>query len=336
MSQEALYYEKQNNQNVKCTLCPWFCELKPGMTGVCKVRRNEYGKLVTDVYNRVAALGTDPIEKKPLYHFHPSGNILSIGEVGCNLKCTFCQNHRISQCYASEFSGFYDISSEQIVEEAEKTWHNIGIAYTYNEPFTFYEFMLNTAKLAKSKGMKNVVVSNGYINPEPLKDALPWLDAFNIDLKAFNESFYKKQTKGKLEPVLEALKLIANSDSHLEITTLVIPGLNDDEAEFREMTNWISTELGADVPLHLSRFFSQYKMDSPPTPLKKLQTLFDIAREKLQFVYLGNVSDSERSSTHCPQCGDLLIRRDRYNTKFMQNNFSGNCTTCNAAINVIL
>lgn len=336
MSQEALFYEKQENQNITCNLCPWYCDLKPGAIGVCKVRRNENGTLVTDVYNRVAALGIDPIEKKPLYHFLPSKNILSIGEVGCNLKCTFCQNHRISQCYASEFSGFYDISSEQIVEEAEKTWNNIGIAYTYNEPFTFYEFMLDTAKLTKSRGMKNVVVSNGYINPEPLKQALPFLDAFNIDLKAFNPDFYKKQTKGKLEPVLKALQLIAHSDSHLEITTLVIPGLNDDEAEFREMIDWISTKLGPDVPLHLSRFFPQYKMDSPPTPLKKLQTLFDIAREKLQFVYLGNVSDGERSSTHCQQCSDLLIRRDRYNTKFIQENFNGNCTNCNAAINVVL
>ena len=336
MSQEALFYEKLNNENVKCTLCPWFCELKPGMIGVCKVRRNENGKLVTDVYNRVAALGTDPIEKKPLYHFHPGKNILSIGEVGCNLKCTFCQNHRISQCFASEFSGFYDISSEQIVEEAEKTWHNIGIAYTYNEPFTFYEFMLDNAKLAKSKGLKNVVVSNGYVNPDPLKHALPWLDAFNIDLKAFNQNFYKKQTKGKLEPVLDSLKLIADSTSHLEITTLVIPELNDDESEFREMIDWIANELGHDVPLHLSRFFPQHKMDSPPTPLKKLQKLFDIAREKLQFVYLGNVSDAERSSTRCPNCSELIIRRDRYNTKFLQNGFKGHCTNCNAKINVVL
>ena len=333
---EALYYEKQENQKVTCNLCPWFCELKPGAIGVCKVRRNENGTLVTDVYNRVAALGTDPIEKKPLYHFHPGKNILSIGEVGCNLKCTFCQNHRISQCYASEFSGFYDISSEQIVKEAEKTWHNVGVAYTYNEPFTFYEFMLDTAKLAKSRGLKNVVVSNGYINPEPLKHALPLLDAFNIDLKAFNPEFYKKQTKGKLEPVLEALQLIADSDSHLEITTLVIPELNDDEAEFSKMIDWIADRLGEDVPLHLSRFFPQYKLDSSATPLKKLQTLFDIAKEKLEFVYLGNVSDGERSSTRCPQCHELIIRRDRYNTKYLQKDFSGSCSNCGKKINVVV
>ncbi|HKJ80092.1 MAG TPA: AmmeMemoRadiSam system radical SAM enzyme [Prolixibacteraceae bacterium] len=336
MLQEALFYEKQNNQNVKCTLCPWFCELKPGMIGVCKVRRNENGKLVTDVYNRVAALGTDPIEKKPLYHFHPGKNILSIGEVGCNLKCTFCQNHRISQCYASEFRGFYDITSEQIVKEAKKTWKNIGIAYTYNEPFTFYEFMLETAKLAKSEGLKNVVVSNGYINPEPLKQALPWLDAFNIDLKGFSENFYKKQTKGKLAPVLETLKIIAKSNAHLEITTLIIPELNDNEKEFSKMVDWIAAELGVDVPLHLSRFFPQHKLESPPTPLKKLQQLFEVANKKLQFTYLGNVSDEKRSATHCPGCGEILVRRNHYSTQFLQDGFIKSCTNCGKAINMVI
>ncbi len=185
--QEALFYIKQDDQTVRCELCPWNCVLKPGQTGVCKVRSNENGKLFTHVYDQVAALGIDPIEKKPLYHFYPGKNILSIGEVGCNLHCTFCQNHRISQCFASEFTGFHEISSKQIVNEALKTHHNIGIAYTYNEPFTFYEFMLNTARLARENGLKNVVVSNGYINPEPLQEILPFIDAFNIDLKAFSE-----------------------------------------------------------------------------------------------------------------------------------------------------
>jgi len=228
---------------------------------------------------------------------------------------------------------FYNISSEQIVEEAEKTWHNIGIAYTYNEPFTFYEFMLDTAKLVKIKGLKNVVVSNGYINPEPLKHALPWLDAFNIDLKGFRPEFYKKQTKGKLEPILETLKIIAKSNSHLEITNLVIPGLNDDENEFREMIYWIANELGTDVPLHLSRFFPQHKLQSPLTPLNKLQSMFSLAKEKLEFVYLGNVSDTERSSTNCPDCNARIIQRDRYKTTVVQKEFRGSCTNCGKKIN---
>ncbi len=334
--QEALFYEKQENQTVKCVLCPWFCKLKPGQTGVCKVRTNTGGILYTAVYNKIAALGTDPVEKKPLYHFHPGKNILSIGEVGCNLQCTFCQNHRISQCYASDFEGFYDTSPEQIVDKAEKTRNNIGIAYTYNEPFTFYEFMLDTAKLAHLKGLKNVVVSNGYINPEPLKNALPRLDAFNIDLKAFNREFYKKQTKGQLEPVLETLKIIAKSSAHLEITNLVIPELNDDELEFEQLVEWIAGELGENVPLHLSRFFPQYKLQYPATPMKKLKKLFEIARRKLKFVYMGNVNDEERSSTFCPACGNLIIQRNQYQTKILQSGFNGSCTKCGARINIIL
>ncbi len=333
--QEALYYEKTGNDNVKCLLCPWFCELKPGQTGVCKVRGNADGKLLTAVYNKVAALGIDPIEKKPLYHFYPGKNILSIGEVGCNLQCTFCQNHRISQCYASEFKGFHNISVEQIVEEAEKTWNNIGIAYTYNEPFTFYEFMLDTAKPAHLKGLKNVVVSNGYVNPEPLLNALPFLDAFNIDLKAFSEEFYRKQTKGKIGPVLETLKVIAKSDAHLEITNLVIPGLNDDEDQFERMAGWIATELGEDIPLHLSRYFPQYKLDFPPTPVKKLLKLYEIASKKLQFVYLGNVSIENGSSTFCPSCGELLILRNRHHSEIVQPGFHNKCTNCTAEINLI-
>lgn len=333
---EALYYTKSAGGVVKCSLCPWNCDLKPGQTGVCKVRTNENGTLFTRVYNRVAALGIDPIEKKPLYHFYPGTNILSIGEVGCNLHCSFCQNHRISQCYASEFTGFQPISSEQIVEEALKTYRNTGIAYTYNEPFTFYEFMLETAKLARERGLKNVVVSNGYINAEPLKNALPCLDAFNIDLKAFNTGFYRERTKGKLEPVLETLKIIAKSHAHLEITNLVIPGLNDEESEFEEMTKWISGELGPGVPLHLSRYFPQYKMDIPPTPVRKLEVLYDIAKKHLQHVYLGNVSDEKRSSTYCTHCGRVLITRNRYriNTDGLTN--TGNCRNCNTPAQIVV
>lgn len=334
--QEALFYEKKKNDKVKCLLCPWFCELNPGQTGVCKVRGNADGKLLTTVYNKVAALGTDPVEKKPLYHFHPGKNILSIGEVGCNLHCTFCQNHRISQCYAEEFKGFHNITSEQIVDEAENTWNNIGIAYTYNEPFTFYEFMLDTAKLAHSRGLKNVVVSNGFINPEPLTKALPYIDAFNIDLKAFTNEFYRKYTKGRVEPVLESLKIIAKSDAHLEITNLIIPELNDDEKEFEKMADWIVTYIGVDVPLHLSRFFPQYQLQQIPTPVKKMLSFFKIAKKKLNHVYLGNVSYEEKSSTICHGCGNALILRDRYNIKFVQEDFDGQCSNCGTQLNIVL
>ncbi len=325
---EALFYTKLNDQTVRCELCPWNCALKNGQTGVCKVRTNEGGKLYTHVYNKIAALGIDPIEKKPLYHFYPGKNILSIGEVGCNLHCSFCQNHRISQCFASEFNGFQEITSKEIVNEAQKTYHNIGIAYTYNEPFTFYEFMLKTAQLSHEIDLKNVVVSNGYINPEPLQKLLPYIDAFNIDLKAFSNAFYKKQTKGKLEPVLETLKIIAYSKAHLEITTLVIPTLNDNAEEFENMVHWISAELGQNIPLHLSRYFPQHEMKIQPTSIEKLDQFYTIAKNYLFHVYLGNVSDENRSSTYCFNCSNVLISRKRYHTSVGGIDSNGNCINC--------
>lgn len=333
---EALYYTKLENQIVRCDLCPWNCNLKPGQTGNCKVRSNEKGILITHVYNKVAAFGIDPIEKKPLYHFHPGKNILSIGEVGCNLYCKFCQNYRISQCFADEFAGFKKITSDQLVAKALKTNHNIGIAFTYNEPFTFYEFMLETAKLSHENGLKNVVVSNGYINPEPLKKLLPFIDAFNIDLKAFTEEFYRKQTKGKLEPVLEILKIIAESPAHLEITNLVIPGLNDDEVIFEKMVKWIASELGENVPLHLSRYFPQHKLNFPATSIKMLESLYELAKNHLHHVYLGNVNDEKHSSTYCPECGVTTILRNRYNTSIQNLNKKGCCNNCGTSVNIAI
>jgi pyruvate formate lyase activating enzyme len=333
---EALFFTKPDNQTVRCELCPWNCILKPGQTGNCKVRSNESGILVTHVFNKIAAFGIDPIEKKPLYHFYPGKNIFSIGEVGCNLHCNFCQNHRISQCFAEEFTGFQEITAEQLVAKALKTPQNIGIAYTYNEPFTFYEFMFETAKLAHENGLKNVVVSNGYINPEPLKYLLPLIDAFNIDLKAFTEEFYRKQTKGKLEPVLETLQIIAKSKAHLEITNLIIPGLNDEENDFEKMVKWIATELGNEIPLHLSRYFPQYEMNLPATSITNLETLYDLAKTHLQYVYLGNVNDKKRSSTYCPKCSSLIISRNHNQTIADGINHNKSCKFCGTQINIVL
>ena len=332
---EAQFYTKLENNVVRCSLCPWNCELKPNQIGVCKVRSNENGTLFTHVYNKVAAFGIDPIEKKPLYHFHPGKNILSIGEVGCNLHCSFCQNHRISQCFASDFNGFYQFNTKQIVEKAMQTHNNIGVAYTYNEPFTFYEFMFETAKLAHENGLKNVVVSNGYINPDPLKNLIPFIDAFNIDLKAFTEEFYINQTKGKLKLVLETLEIIAKSVSHLEITNLVIPGLNDDENLFEKMAKWVAENLGNEIPFHLSRYFPQYKISLPATSTDKLETLYNLAKLHLKHVYLGNVEDEKHSSTFCHQCGNILITRNRYNTKINGLNQTNSCKNCGTSIKIV-
>jgi pyruvate formate lyase activating enzyme len=333
--QEALFYTKKENNLVECELCPWYCELKPGQTGGCKVRTNVRGSLKTQVYNRVAAFGTDPVEKKPLYHFYPGKKIFSIGEVGCNLHCTYCQNHSISQCYASQFYGFYPITSVQIIKQAINIKNNIGIAYTYNEPFTFYEFMLDTAQLARQNGFKNVVVSNGYVNPEPLLNILPLIDAFNIDLKAFSNKFYKTQTKGKLKPVLDCIKLIARNGNHLEITNLVIPGLNDDEEEFDQMVQWIAGETGKDTPLHLSRYFPVYKLKSPQTPVELLFKMYEISKKYLNYVYLGNINDTGFSSTLCPGCDKILIEREHYETELAPG-FHGICPGCGTKTNIII
>lgn len=334
--QEALFYKKYENDRVQCILCPHECTLKPGKTGNCKVRENKDGVLITHVYNKVSALNIDPVEKKPLYHFYPGKKILSIGEVGCNLHCRFCQNHHISQCFATKFSGFQPLTSEQLVAKALLIPDNAGIAYTYNEPFTFYEFMYDTARLAQSKGLKNAAVSNGFINPGPLREILPLIDAFNIDLKAFDKKFYKKQAKGKLKPVLKTLKIIARNGNHLEITNLVIPELNDDETNFEEMVKWISGELGPHVPLHLSRYFPQYKLTLPPTPPETLNRLFLIAKKHLKYVYIGNTAGGEHSSTWCPECGALLVERNLYHTVIAQPGFDGSCKSCGTPARILM
>ena len=332
---EALFYEKTDLNSVKCTLCPWFCTLKPEQTGVCKVRTNYQGKLYSEVYDKVAALAVDPIEKKPFYHFFPGKNILSIGETGCNLHCRFCQNNRISQCKASDFKDFKIINSEKLIEIASSTPGNIGIAYTYNEPFTFYEFMFDTAVMAKNQGLKNLVVTNGYINPDPLEKILQYIDAFNVDLKAFTDDFYRKYTNGSLLPVLQVLKQIASSNTHLEITCLIIPGLNDNEIQFREMVKWIAGELGTHIPLHLSRYFPNYKLNILPTSVARLEMLYDIAVKFLAFVYLGNVRDNGRSSTFCPNCKELVILRNQYTISIVNLTTDSKCMNCGTQTDIV-
>lgn len=333
---EALFYSKLENQVVRCELCPWNCILNLGQTGNCNVRENIDGRLISHVYNKVAALAVDPVEKKPLYHFHPGKNILSVGNVGCNLHCNFCQNHHISQCKAEDFANFRNTTPEELVEKALKAPDNIGLAYTYNEPSTFYEFMFDTAKQTHENGLKNAVISNGYINHEPLVKLLPFIDAFNIDLKAFSEDFYREQTKGKLEPVLKTLKIIAMSKAHLEITNLVIPGLNDNETVFEEMVKWIASELGDKIPLHLSRYFPNYKLNLPPTSHVKLETFYDLAKRHLQYVYLGNVTDEKRSSTYCFHCNKILVSRNQYAVSIQNLDKYGSCRNCHCNTGIIV
>ncbi|GAB4310593.1 MAG: AmmeMemoRadiSam system radical SAM enzyme [Bacteroidales bacterium] len=321
-------YFSEENEIVVCTLCPHECRLKPGATGFCRVRENNTGQLITSVYGIVSSEAWDPIEKKPLYHFFPGRPIFSIGSLGCNLHCKFCQNWQISQSSAKSFSYYRRETPDQIVAKALSDDRNIGIAYTYNEPTVWYEFMLDTAKLAREKGLKNVVVSNGYINPEPLRELIQYIDAFSIDLKAFTDRYYRKLLGGKLTPVLDAIKIIHDSGKHIEITNLIVPDENDQIDEIVRMVRWISNELGRDTVLHISRYFPAWKWSSPPTEPETLYMALDIATQMLDWVYLGNIASDRGRDTYCPDCRELLIKRIGYHTEISGLTESGDCVYC--------
>jgi len=281
---EALYYEKLDGSRVQCHLCPYNCMIPPGGRGACGVRINKDGILYTEVYGKTTGVALDPIEKKPLYRYHPGEHILSLGTKGCNFHCQFCQNWHISQELDAPTQ---PITSEEIIERA-KDYGSFGIAYTYNEPFIWYEFVLDTAKLAKKNGLENVLITNGYVNMEPLEGILPFIDAMNIDLKSFDDNFYIKICKGRLKPVLDVIKR-SSEVCHIEITNLIIPTLNDSENAIRKMVDWIYVNLGPEIPLHLSRYFPCYNIALPPTPVETLKKAERIAKAKLKYVYLGNI-----------------------------------------------
>ncbi len=283
---QAMFYEKMDHNRVLCTLCPHGCVLTEGSTGNCRVRKNMEGRLYSVNYGCVASVALDPIEKKPLYHFHPGKLILSAGTFGCNFKCGYCQNwtiaHRDVRTARIEPSELADMAQKYTGQG------NIGIAYTYNEPSIWYEFVLETAELVREKGLVNVLVTNGFMNKDPLDRLLPFTDAMNIDVKAFTEDFYKKYCKGSLEHVMKTVERAAER-CHVEITTLIIPGLNDSPDEIDKLAEWISS-ISPDIVLHLSRFFPSYEMnDIPPTSPEILHALRERALAHLRHVYLGNV-----------------------------------------------
>ena len=271
-----------------CEICPHHCKLEEGQLGLCRGRIHLNGQVVSENYGRLTAVALDPIEKKPLYHFYPGSRILSIGSYGCNLNCPFCQNCDISMAGGKEI-GYQETSCEELVEKALqlKSRGNIGLAYTYNEPLIGYEFVRDCAGLMKQAGLKNVVVSNGYINEEPLKDLLPFIDAFNIDLKGFTKEFYYK-LRGDLETVKRSIELAAKA-CHVEVTTLIVPGENDREEEMEALSDWLAS-VSPEIPLHISRFFPRYLMrDRGATPVEAVYRLARIARRKLKYVHEGNV-----------------------------------------------
>jgi len=333
MKHEASFYKKAENFSVYCELCPHNCHLKSGESGKCKVRENKNGILIANNYGRISARNLDPIEKKPLYHFFPGSKIFSIGSIGCNFSCSFCQNHDISQSSINKINT-QCISPEVVAEKAANLLSNTGIAYTYNEPTVFFEFMYDTAILAKEKGLKNVVVSNGFINSEPLEKLIDVIDCFNIDLKSFSADFYHKISGGKIDPILKNLKKISLSGKHLEITHLLITGLNDQVVEFQKLIDWISIELGQETILHISRYFPKFKYDSPPTPENKLIEFYEVAKHKLNYTYLGNINLPMGTDTNCPNCGKMVIKRQGYSVNVDGLNIKGDCKNCGYKIAV--
>ena len=286
---ECRYYKRLDDGRVECTLCPHHCRIAEGKTGVCRSRRNQGGVLVSEVYGKPCSLAIDPIEKKPLYHFHPGTTCLSLACTGCNFRCLNCQNHDISQATPTDVN-HYGLSPEDVVALCLKH-HCPGIAYTYTEPLTYLEYIIDCARLAHEAGLWNILVTAGYVCQEPLRDLLPYLDAANVDLKSFSDDIYMKVSGGHLQPVLDTILVMKQDGVWVEITNLVIPGVNDDMDMIRRMCSWLADNRLAEAPLHFSRFFPRYKMqDIGPTPIATLKAAKQIAEEEgIKYVYLGNV-----------------------------------------------
>lgn len=321
---EARYYRKEANQKVKCLLCPHFCLISQEGTGICRTRKNEKGFLYALNYGKTVSLSLDPIEKKPLYHYYPGKDILSLGSNSCNLRCDFCQNYSISQMECKTL----DLSIRSLLELCIK--HKVpNVAFTYTEPLTWYEYVLEASQLLAENNIKTVLVTNGYINPEPLEELLPTVDAMNIDLKGMSDDFYRNYCCGTLQPVLETIKR-AFSKCHIEITNLLIPGENDSDAAISDLISFIA-EISESIPLHFSRYFPHYKRHTPPTSGKTLETAYRKAKERLNHVYIGNFYTENEANTYCPNCESLLIQRRTYN--ILNHNLKGNlCGNCSKVI----
>ena len=328
----ASHYKEIVGHQVQCTLCPHRCKLQPGQYGKCHTRVNKGGNLYSLSYGVLSAISRDPIEKKPLYHFLPGRYILSIGGYGCNFRCDFCQNCGISQADETAFGLYPSRSPEDLVVKAVTEEHNIGLAYTYNEPTMYFEYMRDCASKVREQGLMNVMITNGYMNKEPLEEILTLMDAFNIDLKSFRNEFYRKRSAAELKPVLKTIERVARSDVHLELTFLIIPGQNDTEAEWIEMVNWINLYCGEDSILHVSKYFPRYRLRSSPTPTETMKRFIEIAREKIRYVYAGNNPELP-GHTFCPVCSSLLVERHQYSIRVPGLNGEGECMRCGTRIN---
>ena len=327
--------EKRKENKVLCKACNQRCVLEVGEYGKCGIRKNENGDLYLTVYGLAAAFNIDPIEKKPLFHFLPGTEILSVGTVGCNFSCKFCQNFEISQ-YPQEHN--YEVFGTTLmpvtIVNIAKTRKIPSIAFTYNEPVVVFEYAYDTFKLAKQNGIKTVFVSSGYETKEAIDTIRPYLDAANIDLKAFTDRFYREICGARLKPVLDSIEYTYKQGIWIEITTLIIPGENDSKEELRDIVRFIAS-IDKNIPWHVSRFYPMYKMlDRPPTPIEKLKVAYEIGKEEgLNYVYVGNVLDEDRESTYCPSCGFKVIDRTGYVGQYVTNHLvDGKCPECNTPI----
>jgi pyruvate formate lyase activating enzyme len=334
---EAYLWEPLTEGQVRCRLCNHRCRIKEGKRGLCRVRKNEGGRLKSLVYGKVIARNVDPIEKKPLFHVLPGSLAFSIATVGCNFRCRFCQNAGISQL-PGDRNGLitgHEVSAEAAVADAQRAGC-ATIAYTYTEPTVFFEFAADTAALARRRGIRNIFVTNGYMTPEALERVAPDLDAANVDLKAFSDDFYKEMCAARLAPVLETLRLMKRLGVFVEVTTLIIPGANDDPAELKDLAEFLAGDLGPDTPWHISRFHPTYRLtDRPPTPVQTLRKAREIGLATgLRYVYTGNVPGEEAESTFCHECGVKLIDRWGFtvNANRMRN---GTCPDCGAVVDGI-
>ncbi|MBU8912151.1 MAG: AmmeMemoRadiSam system radical SAM enzyme [Desulfobacterales bacterium] len=327
---ETLIYEKLDKKRVKCHICRHFCLIKDGKRGICGVRENKGGRLYSLVYPKVIANSVDPIEKKPVFHLKPGSYSYSIATVGCNFKCAFCQNSNIAQM-PSDYDGLIqgrDFSPEAIVKEAVKTGCD-SISYTYTEPTVFFELALETARLAKNQGLLNIFVTNGYMSTRALEMVGPWLDAANVDLKAFDDRFYQTWCKARLEPVKENISYMKELGILVEITTLLIPGLNDDKDDIKAMAEYIANDLGEETPWHISRFHPcHHMMDRPATPVPALEKAYEAGKAAgLRYVYIGNVPGQSSENTYCHSCNELLVKRTGYQIEcYLQE--QGKCPRC--------
>jgi len=329
---EAWFYKKLKDNIVQCELCPHFCSIKEGFRGKCGVRENKDGKLYSLVYGKLCSAAIDPIEKKPFFHFMPGSKAYSIATVGCNLRCSFCQNWEISQMPKSEKIVGKDVSPEEIVEDAIAN-NCESIAYTYTEPTVFFEYAYDIAKLAKKKGLKNVFVTNGFINKEPIDKIAKVIDAANIDLKGFSEDYYKDVCGARLKPILDAIKYYHEKGVFLEITTLIVPGHNDEK--LKEIASFI-VSIDKDIPWHISRFYPHYKMeDTKPTPVETIHKAVEIGKKAgLKYIYAGNVPGDDYESTFCSKCGKKIISRFGFSVNEI-NLDKNKCKFCGEKVNIV-